>query len=55
MSLILYSIPLNKTIPQVSNNIIVVLIAVAKLESMPLIPIFAKIAVREANNADNIA
>lgn len=41
--------------PQVSNNIIVVLIAVAKLESISLTPIFAKIAVREANNADNMA
>lgn len=42
-------------IPHVNTNITVVLIAVARLLSTSLIPIFAKIAVNAANTADNRA
>ena len=43
------------TIPHVRISIIVVRIAVARLESISLTPIFAKIAVNDANRADNRA
>jgi hypothetical protein len=39
----------------VINRIITVLMAVARLELTPVTPIFAKIAVRAANTADNMA
>lgn len=48
-------VPVAMTIPHVSRRIIVVRMAVARLELMSLTPILANMAVRAANSADRIA
>lgn len=55
MSLISFILPLNNTMPQVKRRMMEVRMAVARLELMSFTPIFAKIAVRAANRADNNA
>ncbi len=50
-----FASPLAKTIPQATNNIIIVRIAVARLELTFVMPTFAKMAVREAKRADSKA
>ncbi|MNP53266.1 hypothetical protein D3C76_1477270 [compost metagenome] len=47
--------PVLKTIPHARTIITTVLIAVAKLESTPLIPILARIDVSAANTAESMA
>jgi hypothetical protein len=47
--------PLKNAIAQASSKITTVLTAVAKSVSTSLIPIFARMAVSAANNADNKA
>ena len=48
-------VPWAKTIPQAKSRITTVLIAVAKLEFTPLMPILARIATIAAKTADKIA
>lgn len=55
MPLIWLIVPVAMTIPHVSRRIIVVRMAVARLEFMSLTPILANMAVRAANSADRIA
>jgi hypothetical protein len=50
-----FSSPLANTIPHAMINMMTVRIAVARFELTLAIPILAKIAVSEANNADNKA
>lgn len=47
--------PEAKTMPQVRISMMLVRMAVARLESISLTPIFAKIAVKAANKADSRA
>lgn len=47
--------PVAKTIPHDKNMMTLVRIAVARFESTPFMPIFAKIDVSAANKADNTA
>jgi hypothetical protein len=48
-------VPCAITIPQAKRRMTMVRIAVARFESTPLMPIFARIAVIAAKNADNKA
>lgn len=50
-----FASPLAKTIPHATIKIIMVRIAVAKLELTLAIPTLAKMAVNDANSADNKA
>ena len=50
-----FASPLVSTIPQATIKIIIVRIAVAKLEFTFVMPTLAKIAVSDANKADNKA
>ena len=47
--------PETSTIPQTMTRITVVRIAVARFESIPLTPFFARIAVSAANTAERTA
>ena len=50
-----FASPLANTMPHAITKITMVRIAVAKLEFTFVMPIFANMAVSEANNADNKA
>ncbi len=55
MELICFQLPWNRTIPQAKNKIMMVRMAVARLELTSFMPILAKIAVREAKKAESRA
>ncbi len=55
MSVIPFCVPVINTIPHAITSTTTVLIAVARLEFTPSIPIFANMEVKAANTADNTA
>jgi hypothetical protein len=50
-----FASPRAKTIAQAITRIMMVRMAVARFELTPVMPIFAKMAVSDANNADSKA